>query len=305
MQIHRLFEILYLLLDKKQVTAKELASQFEVSSRTIYRDLETLCEAGIPIYTIQGKGGGISLMDSFVLDKALLSEKEQNDLLMSLQSLGASGAVDSGPILSKLAGIFRKPAVNWIEVDFSRWGAAGGEKKKFDLLRTALIESRMIRFTYFDSQGKTTARYVCPVKLFFKSRAWYLQAYALENKSHRTFKINRMFTISICREQFKREELPLLPSADEIQENTWPYTELTIKFSPAVAYRLYDEFDARTVVKRPDGYYEVTAAMPEDSWLYSFILSFGDSAEVLKPERVRSRLKEYLMAMNRLYNENS
>ena len=106
MQINRLFEIVYILLDKKTVTARELSEHFEVSKRTIYRDIEILSQAGIPIYTTKGKGGGISVLPEFVLNKSILSDREQNEILSALQSLNALNGSTADPVLNKLATLF-------------------------------------------------------------------------------------------------------------------------------------------------------------------------------------------------------
>ena len=122
MQINRLFEIVYLLMNKKHVTAQELAAHFEVSRRTILRDIDTLTTAGIPIYTTQGKGGGIFIQDNFVLNKAFISENEQKQILFSLQSMSATELVETDQVLGRLRSFFASPNKEWIEVDFSRWG---------------------------------------------------------------------------------------------------------------------------------------------------------------------------------------
>ncbi len=129
MQISRLFQIIYILLKKKSITARELSDHFEVSVRTIYRDIDALCQAGIPIYSSQGKGGGISLVDKFIFDKSLFSEVEQDKILLALQSLSAVGYDDINDVLSKLSNLFQKSDINWIEVDFSNWGSEKKQKR--------------------------------------------------------------------------------------------------------------------------------------------------------------------------------
>ncbi|MDR1440129.1 MAG: HTH domain-containing protein, partial [Clostridiales bacterium] len=139
MQISRLFEIVYLLLNKKSVTANELAEHFEVSGRTILRDIDTLSAAGIPVYTSQGKGGGISILDNFVLNKATISDEEQNQILLALQSLSAVGQAEADRILTKLRAIFDKAATDWIAVDFSRWGNSRADRERFETLKRAVV----------------------------------------------------------------------------------------------------------------------------------------------------------------------
>ena len=119
MKTDRLFQILYILLEKQTVTAPELAEKLEVSVRTIYRDVDTLSASGIPVYTLQGKNGGISLMPGYTFDKSLLSDKEQEEVLFALQGMKAAGQ-EVSPLLNKLGTAFKKANRNWIEIDFSR-----------------------------------------------------------------------------------------------------------------------------------------------------------------------------------------
>ncbi len=192
MQISRLFQIIYILLEKKSTTAGYLAEHFEVSVRTIYRDIDALCQAGIPIYASQGKGGGITLVDQFVLNKSLLSEKEQDEILLSLQSLSAVGYPEPYGVLPKLSSLFKKSNVNWVEVDFSSWGSDHRQKEVFSFLKNAILEQYTITFSYFSVAGEKSDRRVEPVKLLFKDKSWYLQGYCLQRMGYRTFKITRM-----------------------------------------------------------------------------------------------------------------
>lgn len=171
MQINRLFEIVYILLDKKNITANELAEHFEVSKRTILRDIETLTIAGIPIYTTKGKGGGISILDNFVLNKTAVSEEEQNQILIALQSLASTQHMDTDGIISRLGALFRKTDTSWIEVDFSRWGSTNPDKEKFEMIKRAVINKLPLSFSYPGSNGELTSRTVYPLKLVFKSSA--------------------------------------------------------------------------------------------------------------------------------------
>lgn len=139
MQIHRLFGIVYLLQNRNTMTAKQMAEKFEVSVRTILRDIETLSSAGIPIYTSQGKGGDISILEHFVLDKATLSDEEQDYILFALQSVVPPSRTNHVPTLSKLRALFQKENIRWVEVDFSRWGNLSSDHERFDLLKQAII----------------------------------------------------------------------------------------------------------------------------------------------------------------------
>ena len=151
----RLFKILYYLLDKGHATAPELAAEFEVSSRTIYRDVEALSSAGIPIYAETGRNGGIYLLQDFILDRAILSEKVKHEVLTAIQSILATGYIDGKEILTKLSALFNVNTRNWLEVDFSRWGKYAFDNSKFEILKTAVIQCKEIKYPLNTSQKKS------------------------------------------------------------------------------------------------------------------------------------------------------
>ena len=290
MQINRLFEIVYLLLDRKSTTAGELAEYFEVSRRTILRDIEILSSAGIPVYTSQGKGGGISILDNYVLNKTVISQEEQSQILFALQSLSSTGHVNTSNLLSKLRALFDKTDTNWIEVDFSRWGnSSGSDMERFETLKQAIIKRRAIAFTYSNTYGETSDRTVYPLKLVFKSKAWYIQSYCLTKQDYRTFKINRMMNIQVTPETFA-DKLFYPPAMDSPGDMSTPLINVRMMFSPHIAHRVYDEFEEKDIVKNADGSFLVSVDWPEDLWLYCFLLSFGSAVKVLGPKSVRDNL---------------
>lgn len=289
MKINRLFEIVYILLNKKQVTTTELAAHFEVSRRTILRDIEILSQAGIPIYTVQGKGGGVSILDHFVLNKTTVSDEEQNQILFALQSLASTEQMEVRDICSRLQVLFDKTDTNWIEVDFSRWGNQKTDKEKFELLKRAVIGKQEVSFLYSSSDGKTAVRTVCPLKLVFKSKEWYLQAYCLLKEGYRTFKINRMSSIENLEISFAHREFSP-PPIDGPEGDKFTSVHLKLKFSCKAAYRVYDEFDPENIVRNDDGSFFAELEMPDGRWLYGYLLSFGTSVQVIEPRRVRENL---------------
>lgn len=290
MQIDRLFQIVYLLLDRKTMTAKELAEYFDVSVRTILRDIDTLSSANIPVYTTQGKGGGISILDGYVLNKTALSEAEQNQILIALQSLAAAGNTDVKGVLSKLGALFQKADTDWLEVDFSRWGQGAQDHRRFELLKTVILQRRAIRFVYVSSYGEESRRKIYPLKLVFKSKAWYLQGYCLERQDTRTFKINRMLHVEGTDEHFPAGQYkpPPIESADAAALSL---VDLELEFSARVAYRVYDEFDEGCIERNDDGSYHVFTRIPEDGWLYSYLRSLGGDVKVLSPAFIAENLE--------------
>lgn len=289
MSSDRLFQIIYTLLDKGTVTAVELSQQLGVSTRTIYRDIEALCMAGIPIYTTQGKGGGISILNNYVLEKSLVSEAEQQQIIFALKSLATTSMIDSEKLLGKLGALFKQTDTDWIEVDYSRWGNDHQDKKKFELLKTAVIRKQCLAFSYFSTVGTATDRKVKPRKLIYKGKAWYLQALCMDKDEYRTFKVNRIQSPALLPEYFA--ELPE-PTCTVQEQYAPPQVELSLKFSPAVAYRVYDEFDESCIEKLDNGWFHVTVEYPLDEWVYGWLLSFGISVEVLEPVQMRQVLAE-------------
>lgn len=300
MQIHRLFDIVYILLDKKGITARELAKQFEVSVRTILRDIDTLAEAGIPVYTMQGKGGGIYIPETFLLDKKAVSKREKEEILFSLQALKAAEYPDIDATLSKLTSFFNMPETPWIEVDFSRWGNVHHDKEKFESLKNAILKKEAVEIVYASSYGETSKRTVYPLKMIFKSKAWYLEAFCLLRKDYRMFRINRIITLNPSGEYFSGEAFQSPPA---YEDGAPPYEliHLHLVFSSDMLSRIYDEFDPESIQAEEDGMFSVETEMLEDVWLYRLLLSFGSSVEVKKPHHVRKNLLEEIKKIQDLY----
>lgn len=285
MQINRLFEIIYILLDKKTVTANELAERFEVSQRTVYRDIEILSQSGIPIYTTKGKNGGISILDNFVLDKSLISDKEQSEIITALAAMAALPNIEKTEIKSKLSLLFHKNGASWINVDFSEWGTS--QQNVFDKLKNAVIEKRVTELGYINSRGLLSKRSVEPLQLWFKSRTWYLIAYCRKAEDYRIFRLSRMKEINVTEQVFER----VLDGFEYDEDNTTVMTaEIKLRISPEMEYRVYDEF--QNVEKDDDGYFIVKMNCHEDDWLYGYIMSFGEYAQVIEPVRIKNIIKE-------------
>ena len=300
MQMNRLFEIIYLLMEQKNVTAKELAKRFEVSTRTVYRDIDTLSEAGIPVYANRGAGGGIRLMDDFVLNKSLLSEGEQNDILASLQGLNAIQVPNVEPVLTKLAALFGKNRTSWIDVDFSNWGGGAQEREKFILLKDTILHSKVVVFDYYSAMGEKTLRTVEPLKLLFKGQGWYLYGFCRARQDYRIFKISRIKNLKSTNEIFDRAIPDTVYSETEnsYKPNMIP---LKLKLDESLAYRVYDEFEDGNTVQNEDGSFLVTIDFPEGQWMFGFLLSFGSGAEVLEPPAIRQAMAAQLKNILKKY----
>lgn len=324
MQINRLFEIVYILLNKKQITAKELAQRFEVSTRTIYRDIESLCEAGVPIYTNKGKGGGISLLDNFVLNKSYLSRSEKKEIIAALQGIEAAPYMPQNEVLGKLNALFGEEQIEWINVDFGSWD--DGEKEKFERIKGAILSSKSIEFDYYNANMEKVRRIVDPLQLCFKARNWYFKGYCHVRKQMRFFKLKRIRNLVCLEESFERfkyqEEVEketikssieetdskksvssdVLKNDKEAKDRRWSYEPIKLWIEASQAYRVFDEFEETQVIKREDGSFIVSMNYPKDEWLYGYLLSYGPYAKVLEPVEIKEVIKERLKRAIEKYN---
>ncbi|MEZ3517012.1 MAG: YafY family transcriptional regulator [Lachnospiraceae bacterium] len=298
MEQSRLFKIVYHLLEKGKSTAPELAEKFEVSIRTIYRDLDTISAAGIPIYATQGKGGGIFIMQDFMLNKSLLSEQEKEQILMALQGISATEHNQTDELLMKLSGLFQSKVTNWIEVDFSEWYKNTPNYDVFNLIKNAIFNQYTITFSYFAREGNYSNRTVEPIKLIFKNKDWYLYGFCLLRNDFRFFKLTRIKDLEISSDTFIRE----VKSSHEIETviKNKNFIHAKLKFSPKVAFRVYDEF-TDNVSKDNQGNLYVNIDLPDNETLFSYILSFGDNVEILEPDYLRHSMKEKLALMLEKY----
>lgn len=289
MQINRLFEMVYLLLNKESITAGELAAHFEVSPRTIYRDVELLSSAGIPIYMTKGKGGGISLLSDFVLNKAVLTDSEKSAILSALQAVEAVSLEQANTAVQKLSSLFGNNNIDWVEVDFSGWANADEEAKLFRMLKAAIIGKKKVAFHYHSSEG-STQRTVEPMKLCFKGQSWYLYAFCTVRQDYRFFKLRRIKKLEFLSECFERTAPARIFSDSKVFQDD--FVTITLKLSKKIAYRVYDEFSQYELL--PSGDFIAQLTMPRGAWIYQYIATFGEHCKILEPEDIRLQIKDKL-----------
>lgn len=288
MQESRLFKILYYLLRTGHASAPALAQELEVSVRTIYRDIDALSSAGIPVFTETGRNGGIYLMDSFTLDRTVLSKEEKQEILSALQNTSAVPDIENSEILRKLSALFQMQSDNWLEVDYTRWGDKASDKLKFDCLKSAILQRRCVKISYASSHAKTTERIIHPLKLLYKGRSWYLKAYCTKRQEFRLFKINRILSLEVLKENYPSCSFP-----ETHEDSPAEYEQqVTLCFPPEMAYRVYDEFAPEQITLQKDDTLLVIAKMPVDNWLIGFLLSFGPNVTVLSPTALKKDLAE-------------
>lgn len=297
MRESRLFRIVYYLLQNGKATAPELAQKFEVSIRTIYRDIDSISSAGIPIYTTQGKGGGISILNDYTLDKSLFSEQEQEQMLTALQGMVAATEENSNELLTKLSGLFQINSTNWIEVDFSDWAHRTPQQDTFNIIKEAIFQKRVISFCYFSGKGNKEKRNVRPIRLVFKSKSWYLYSFCLLRNDYRFFKLTRIKELEMLSETFTQDFTPTKIEKQIQVENT---VAVKLKFDRQAAFRVYDEF-TDSITEDSQGNLYVQIDLPDNEVLYSYVMSFSDSVEVLEPQSIREQMKKRLQKMQEKY----
>ena len=320
--LERLISIIYILMNKGTVTAGELAERFEVSVRTIYRDIESLSMAGIPVYCKKGKYGGISLTEEFVLNKMLITKEEQQEILAALVGLRETQISDrtaEEETLKKLGEFFQSEPIPWVNIDLSDW--SGLRRQMYEDIKRAILTRHVVEFDYYGQNRPMSHRVVEPVQLQFKEYTWYLRAYCKERKDFRTFKLFRMQRLTVQEETFLPKKEPVLQQENMVtgenekrveisnstlvesqsQEQEFPVTPLTIWIDKKEAYRVYDRFDESELTQLPDGNFLARCAYPLDEWVYSLILWFGPSAKVLEPEFIRAEVQNRIRQMAENY----
>lgn len=294
MEKHRLFEIVYFLMINKRTTALALADKFEVSVRTIYRDINTLTLANIPIYTESGKGGGIFIDEKYSLDRIFLSEEEQNRLMSILVGVSCMANVMDEKLLLKLKALFGYDADSFVIMDFSRWGK-NADYTKFNIVKEAIINKYELIFKYINAKNCINKRKVKPLKVIFKSRSWYLLAEDMNDGIQKYFKIYRMSDIDLAD---KFADVSSIKGSCLAGEE-YPVIQMT--FDKSVLYRLYDEFDENDIECLDDSVI-VIAKVPVDEWLYGYLLSFCGKVQDVKPTYIMDNLKHIISDMLNKYS---
>ena len=310
MKVDRLVSIIMILLDKKRIGAQELADMFEVSLRTIYRDIDSINRAGIPVLSTPGVGGGFEIMQEYKLDKKVFSTADLSAILMGLSSL--SSMIRGDELVNALAKVKSfipterakdiTLKANQICIDMSPWMGNRNVQPYLNILRTALQESKLLSFSYADRYGNTTTRTAEPYQLVLKSSHWYWQGYCHTRNDFRLFKLARTANLQILEETFTPRENPK-PQLDITDMVETLQTEIRIRIHRSVMDRVleyctYDHFS-------PDGeeHYLVGFPFIENDYYYNILFGFGNACECLGPLPIRTEIKRRIHAMATLYEK--
>ncbi|KGE72012.1 helix-turn-helix transcriptional regulator [Spirochaeta lutea] len=301
MKIDRLLSIIVYLLNHELVSANTLAKRYGVSVRTIQRDLETIDLAGIPIYALQGSAGGYGIMNSYKMDRQLLTTDDFFNILTALQ--GVSDTLSDKTVSDTLekmrslvpvqTGDILSQRTEKLSIDFSMLGGDPRSREVFRIVKDAVDRQHLIEFGYTSNKLETTRRIIEPMTIAFRWRAWYLYGFCRLRKDFRLFRISRIKDPMVLPEQFRRREKPLEAYIAEnpLWSGTGVMVDLHLRFLPEMIPLVEEYYPEETRNIQPDGSMVVTTRMPEDGSLYAYILSFGQFVEVLKPNHLRDTIR--------------
>lgn len=301
MKSNRMFGILCILLEKEKVTAKELADYFEVSVRTIHRDLLDLSSAGFPVTSQQGIGGGVSLMPDFRYSKTALNKEDMNVILAGIQ--GFASIDDSAKIKTLLAKLrFNQGAKMLLEndiiIDFTSWNHNSKIIENIKIIRIAIANHQLLEMEYYSSSGNYH-RQIEPYKLIFKQENWYLFGYCKYKEDFRVFKVSRMTDLHINDETFSEREDYIIPplQSDFANESG---TNITVRMDKSLDFLAVDFFGLESMTRTGDDIF-VTFQTKHTEWVISTFASFGNKAEIIAPDSLRDEMKSFLQQSQKLY----
>ena len=291
MKIDRMIGILSILLQQEKVTAPYLAEKFEVSRRTINRDIEALCMAGIPLVTEPGQNGGVSIMEGYKIDRTVFTTQDMQAILAGLRSLDSiSGTNQYQQLMEKLsAGASNLIAGDThILIDLSSWYKSA-LSPKIELLHSAILSTNRVAFTYHSPKGESQ-RTVEPYDLIFQWAGWYLWGWCVTRKDFRLFKLNRMTDIKTG-EHFQKRPVS---RPDLSPERIFPgaYQE-KVRIHPSCKWRLVEEYGIDSFVEQPDKSLLFTGRFADKDAIVCWIASFGRNAELLEPAELREDMIRY------------
>ena len=310
MKVDRLVSIIMILLEKERIGAQELADMFEVSPRTIYRDIDTINMAGIPVRSTSGVGGGFEIMKKYKIDKKVFSTSDLSVILMGLS--GLSNVIRGNELVNALAKVKSViPAdrakdielkANQICIDLSPWMGNRNIQPYLDIIKTALQENRLISFEYVALHGKKTTRTVEPYLLVLKSGHWYFQGYCYKRNDFRLFRLSRMSNLQMETETFTPRDYPK-PQLEIADILATMQIKIKIRIHKSIMDRVLDYCPYEDFSPDGDEHYIVRFPFIENDYYYDILFSFGDKCECLEPLHIRTEMKRRIHDIAALYEK--
>ncbi len=308
MRIDRMLGIIVLLLNRDRVNARHLAERFEVSVRTIYRDIEAINMAGIPIVAHVGNNGGFGIMDNYRIDRQVLTLSDMTSIVTALK--GVSPTIDDNGydnVTEKILSLIPTDKIDEMKerfdelcIDIMPWGYKEKTKELLKEIQQAISNRKVIRFDYRNNKREAINRMVEPMTLVYKGYAWYLFGYCKIRNNFRIFKLVRMNNLVTTSESFKRRKESyqdyLKYNQDEIKK-----VDLVLWYSKDIMPTVEEYFEECCIEYNQDGSAIVRVSLPEDEWLYNIILGNGDNVKVLEPKHIARAIKEKAEKILSLY----
>lgn len=308
MKVDRLVSIIMILLDKKRIGAQELADMFEVSPRTIYRDIDTINMAGIPIRSTSGVGGGFEIMQKYKIDRTVFSTADLSALLMGLSSL--SNMIRGDELVHTLAKVKSFiPAdrakdielkANQIYIDLSPWMGNRNMQPYLEIIKTALQENKLLSFEYADRYGNKTVRTAEPYQLVLKSSHWYMQGYCHKRNDFRLFRLSRISNLQAKEEFFTPRDFQK-PQLDFIDILATMQIKIKIRIHKTIMDRVLDYCTYEHFSPDGDEHYIVSFPFIENEYYYNILFSFGAKCECLEPLHIRTEMKRRIHDIAAIY----
>ncbi len=295
MKSNRMFGILCKLLENEKITAKELSEYFEVSVRTIHRDLLDLSSAGFPVITQQGIGGGVSLLDNFKYSKAVFNKDDMDLILTGLNSLTTiDDSIKIKTLLAKLRLSTNNKMLleNDIIIDFTAWNYNSKLTERIRMLRKAIASKTLIEMQYY-SGGGHSSKILEPYKLIFKQANWYLFAFCTKHKEYRVYKLNRIVDLHVTETHFEERSDFEIPELKSDFVNTSGLT-IIARMDHSFEFLAIDFFGVDSIQKDNEGNLTVTFQTDNIEWVIGVFAEFGERAEIISPDFIRNKMKNFL-----------
>lgn len=299
MRIDRMLGIIVILLNRDRINARHLAERFEVSVRTIYRDIEAINMAGIPIVAHAGNNGGFGIMDNYRIDRQVLTLNDMTSIITALK--GVSPTIDDSDydnvtekILSLIPGNKideMKEKFDELCIDIMPWGYKEKAKETLKELQQAISNRKVIHFAYRNNKRESINRTVEPMTLVYKGYAWYLFGYCKIRNDFRIFKLVRMNDLVTTAESFKRRK-ESYQDYMKYNQSEMKKVNLVLWYSKEIMPTVEEYFDVQCIQYNEDGSAIVKISLPEDEWLYNIILGNGENVRVLEPEHIAKTIQE-------------
>jgi predicted DNA-binding transcriptional regulator YafY len=299
MRIDRMLTIVVMLLNRDRITARELADKFEVSVRTVYRDIEAINMAGIPVISFSGNDGGFGIMENYRIDRQLLTLSDMFTILSALKGVNTGlKAIELDSAIEKISSLVPKEKSDEMKlrfeqfvIDINPWGYSDKHKNFLKKIQSSITSNSLLKIKYSSTKGESLGRTIEPMTLILNGYTWYLFAFCKNRNDYRVFKLTRIKSLNIMQQNFIRRESSYKDYIKQDNESN-SNVHLVLRFSPGIRTRVEEYFNEDQIDVQENGDMIVKVSYPENEWVYSTLLSYGEFVEVLEPPHIRKIIYE-------------